>query len=240
MEIPPPVTPRPFEWSGPPSIDSAGLDPLSVWSVDLARVPADDSAALALLSADERVRHERFRQVDDRRRFLWGRATLRYLLGPTLGQPPAAVRFAFNDHGKPSLESANAGGPPLHFNVAHSGRLIVLAFHRFAPVGIDVEHVRDDFDWGPVACRFFGAGRTQRWQALDPVAARRQFFRAWTRREAELKAIGIGLADAAPAGDSIDLDARPLSLPSGYEGAVCVSNRSHLARSARGAARAIG
>ncbi len=143
---------------------------------------------LAILSPAERHRHAAYRQRADQERFLVGRAALRRLLGHWLGQPPGAVALEVGPRGKPRCAAAPA------FNVSHSGDWILLAFHDGGEVGVDVERMRPDLDWGPIAQRFFPPDLTAALRALPPAARPGAFLRSWCRLEARLKARGEGLA----------------------------------------------
>ena len=90
--------------------------------------------------------------------------------------------------GKPRL----AGGD-LHFNVSHSGDLVLIGLCRDHPVGVDVEQKRPIANLMQLAERFLSAGDVQR--ILEAEAGQREqaFYKTWTRKEAMAKAIGRGL-----------------------------------------------
>lgn len=137
-----------------------------------------------LLTQEERRRAAAFAFERDRRRFVAARARLRRLLGERLGVAPRAVRILYNPRGKPQL--APGYDRDLRFNLAHSGELAVYAFADGADVGIDVEALREVEDAGDIAARAFSAGERRAWRAFG-------FLYCWTRKEAYLKALGLGL-----------------------------------------------
>lgn len=143
-----------------------------------------------LLSQDERQRAARFHFSEDRERFIASRGILRTLLGTYLERESASLRFQYWDKGKPWLPKA----PDLHFNVAHSGEIIVWAFARDRRVGIDVEEIRTDFSTQEIAERFFSSSERRALGALASSQRHRAFFQCWTRKEAFLKATGDGLS----------------------------------------------
>lgn len=157
--------------------------------LDLDTVP-DIGRLAGLLSAEERDRAARFTRDDDRIRFVAGRGRLRAILGDLVGEDPRALRFATGPNGKPGLEAH----PRLGFNVAHSGRLVALASGRDVEVGIDVERRRSDLDLLSVARGFMAAGELERLTATPAAQRTAAFFRAWTCKEALVKALGTGLA----------------------------------------------
>ncbi len=160
-----------------------------VWCARLDAHAFDLAACRACLSDEERARADRFRVPDAARRFTAARARLRDVLGGYLSIPAKEIRLAVAEGGKPHVP-----GDPLHFSVSHSADLVVLAVGA-APLGVDVEDLRRHVDMMAIARRFFTAEEAA---ALDrlPVAGRaRAFYRLWTRKEAVLKARGVGLAE---------------------------------------------
>jgi 4'-phosphopantetheinyl transferase len=157
-----------------------------------------------VLSPDERARVERFRLAGDRERAIAARGLLRMLLARRLGADPSELEFVHGPRGKPALRHPGA----VRFNVAHSGDLVVWAIARDHDVGVDVERIRPDLDWPPLAARFFGPRERTGLAALAPARRDEGFFACWTRKEAYLKATGFGLGLALDSFSvSVDPDA---------------------------------
>ena len=144
------------------------------------------------LSADERVRAERFYFERDRKRFIVGRGLLRTILGRYLDIKPSRLQFCYQSHGKPVLAEFGAG--KLHFNLSHSQGLALYAVTREQEIGIDIEHVRHIPEADEIVKRFFSARENAVFKALPANQKPQAFFNCWTRKEAYLKAIGDGLA----------------------------------------------
>lgn len=207
-----PVQPR----SSPPLVPGE----VHVWRLDLGpdvAVPAEPG----ILSGDERARAARFHRPADRAQSITSRAALRELLAGYIGSAPAALRFTPGPHGKPALERKFAAAAP-GFNVAHSGRLVLLAFSA-CDVGVDVEEVRTGVEVEALARRFFSANEADALAAAPPSERDRVFFRIWTRKEAFLKAYGTGLSSALTAFTTTTLSGAPLAsirttggLPAGF------------------------
>ncbi len=167
-------------------------------------------AALALIvDADERTRAACYRFARDRRRFIVRRARLRLALGAYLGVAPQALVFTENVYGKPILP----GGP--HFSLSHAGDRMMLAVSD-DDVGCDLERLDDELDWRPIADGLFTPGECAALAALVAPTARRGFFACWTRKEAFVKALGLGLSYPLAAFD-VSVGAQA-SLQSGGEG----------------------
>ncbi len=147
---------------------------------------------LALLSEPERQRSAAYRREEDRERFVLGRAMTRLLCARVANRPPADVAISLGPQGKPCFE----GSARLHFNVAHSGDWVVLAWSESGPVGVDVERVRQN----PAMPSTGLAERVlapEELAALESVPREKRpwtFARIWVRKEAVVKAEGSGIA----------------------------------------------
>ncbi|MBA3896522.1 MAG: 4'-phosphopantetheinyl transferase superfamily protein [Sphingomonadaceae bacterium] len=184
----------------------------------------DESTLLALtemLGADERIRAAHFRFARDRRRFVARRARLRQRLGAWVGRAPERLVFGASSHGKPTL----AGGP--HFSLSHSAEAMMLAIGD-GEIGCDIERIDDDLDWRPLAEAFFTNAERAGLAALSRMAARRAFFACWVRKEAFVKALGIGLSWPLGAFD-VAVGPRPAIVSGGAGWAIAAAPRTGFA-----------
>ena len=162
---------------------------IHIWTVPLVVDPAELDRLRGLLSAPERERAARYLHAPSREQFTVTRARLRLLLGRYLGTEPACVEFGTSNTGKPTLP-----GTGLSFNVSHTQGLALIAVAAGREVGVDVERVRTQPTHLDMATRYFTPGESRRLNALPPTESERAFFHVWTRKEAFLKAIGLGLS----------------------------------------------
>jgi len=184
----------------PPDLQIAPGE-VHVWAAGLALPPRQLAELEVVLDEAERGRAGRFVQPVHRDRFIAAHGYLRRLLGRSLQMEPREIQFIAGAQGKPAI----AGG--LEFNLAHSGDIALIALARDRAVGVDVEQVRAMPDAEGISGRFFSTGEQAALAAL-PVAVRQAaFFNIWTRKEAFIKAIGLGL--------SFPLDAFTVSLGAG-------------------------
>ena len=102
----------------------------------------------------------------------------------------------------------------IHFNLAHSGDLALLAITRVGPVGIDVERIREVKDAADLVARFFCARENELFQRLPAIEKPGAFFNLWTRKEALLKATGEGIGKALSEVEVSFLPGEPASLVS--------------------------
>jgi 4'-phosphopantetheinyl transferase len=147
-----------------------------------------------VLSADERARRARLRRAEDRDRFTVGCALLRVIVGGLTAVAPSAVALdrtcpdCDRPHGKPIPR--DAGG--LQCSVSHSGDRVVVAVHRGAAIGVDVERVPASLE-DALVVRVLRADERAALDRLDALDRRWGFATYWTRKEAILKATGQGL-----------------------------------------------
>ncbi len=161
---------------------------VDVWHADLKALPAGEGPR-ALLGAEERARAEAFRFDRDRAAFVARRAWYRTMLGAYLECSPRDLEFTTWGNGKPRL--AESG---LHFNTSHSHGRALLAVTRDCEVGVDVEWCGRDLDIMPLVGRFFAPAEVAVFDGLAEAERRALFFRAWTCKEAYIKALAMGLS----------------------------------------------
>jgi 4'-phosphopantetheinyl transferase len=181
---------------------------LHVWSRRLDVKMGIESRLMNLLSADEVARAKRFVFPRDRRRFVVARATLRLLLANYLGVEAHEIAFAYTRLGKPFLvQPENAR--EMHFSVSHAHELAVYVVAK-AAVGIDIEWLRPLPRLRELANTVLSAAERARLFDLESAEQVLGFLNAWTRKEAYLKARGIGLM-APP--DCFDVSLEPQAPP---------------------------
>ncbi|MFF8730100.1 4'-phosphopantetheinyl transferase family protein [Streptomyces sp. NPDC015171] len=170
--------------------------PVQVW---WARLSEDRTALAGLLDPVERGRHEATADPLNRQQFLVGCALSRLVLGRLLGVPAADVPLrrvcprCGGPHGRVTLDPAADPRGEISFSISHSGPTVGLAVCRGAEVGLDVERVENAPDVDLVAPRVLSAAELAVLRALAPDRRPGALLRYWTRKEAVLKALGIGL-----------------------------------------------
>jgi len=173
-----------------PSGPSINTGVVHVWAWDYACAVSDLNRYIALLSPDECFRMQRFRFEKDRARYGVSHAILRILLGRYLGVQPSSVSFDQNEFGKPSLAQALVASE-LTFNLSYTDRVGLLAIAAGLAIGVDIEEVRR-VECGAVE-RFFSTREQSSLATLTGADWLEGFYNCWTRKEAILKAEGLGL-----------------------------------------------
>lgn len=166
---------------------------LHVWRIALALDETLANACWATLAEDEKARATRFFFAADRQRFVIARGALRHILARYLGVEPAALRFTYNPYGKPALLAVTPT-TPLTFNLSHSGELALLAVTRYAAVGIDIEQQKSGLAFLEMAAQQFAPLEYETLQSLPAALQAAAFYRGWVRKEAFIKAVGLGLS----------------------------------------------
>jgi 4'-phosphopantetheinyl transferase len=172
---------------------SLAIDEIHVWTARLTDDPHASAGLMASLSAAERTRAAQLSFMHDRVRYIQAHGMVRQILGNYLDADPSMLSFARNRHGKPYLLRLGHD-PNLEFNLSHSGDCCMLAVRLDRQVGIDVEKVRDLPQAMAIAKSYLNPAETSLLAALSETARRDSFFALWTRKEAMVKALGVGLA----------------------------------------------
>lgn len=181
-------------WRLPSSTFKLPKNDIHVWYASLNQPLASFERLALLLSVDEQARAKRFYFEKDRTRYASGRGILRSILGHYLNVEPQHIQLCYGEYGKPSLEKRYAE-TALNFNISHSNDLALYAIARGKSVGIDLEHIREIADMDQVVKKFFAEKEQATFYNLHPNERREAFFKVWTRKEAYLKAIGVGLSE---------------------------------------------
>ncbi|MFE6223076.1 4'-phosphopantetheinyl transferase family protein [Streptomyces sp. NPDC057854] len=195
-----------------PDAGPAGTD-VDLWQLrvnDLAEDDLDPSE----LDAEERVRLANPLRVADRLRYGVAHIALRRLLAPRLGVAPADVAYRREPcpgcaglHGRPAVD-----GPPgaPHFSLSHSGDVVLIGIAA-RTVGVDVETFPQATTVREVTPALHPRERAE---IADAGHAPEAFARVWSRKEAYLKGLGIGMARSLAKDYLGERD--PAALPAGW------------------------
>jgi 4'-phosphopantetheinyl transferase len=179
-----------------------------IWWANLDQPPQIVQELEETLSAAELARAKKFAFQRDRSRFVVSHGILRKIFGRYLNTDPAQLEFCHQTWGKPYL-SGKFEGSGIRFNFSHAQNMGLYAFTCKREVGVDVEFIRPLPDLDRIASKYFS---TNEYPDLDRIASKyfstneyhllmtmpecqrvQAFFDCWTRKEAYLKALGVGL-----------------------------------------------
>ena len=163
-----------------------------IWKVSF-NLPDNVILTLKNLLSDEEInRAERFRFHHLRRRYIVFHSTLKKILGRYLGLKEEEISFEQGPHGKPAvLEELNSEN--IRFNMSKSSETGVYAFMLQGELGIDIENIRPFPNMNAIVERHFSENETCVYEELPNEEKLDWFYTIWTRKEALLKAIGLGL-----------------------------------------------
>lgn len=162
-----------------------------------------------LLDESELARNARFQSQADRDRHLLGRAMAKLALADLVDCAPEKISFDLRCRSCEEKErtGARAGDEEAHgkphpsgpargweISVSHSGEWVVLALAEGVPVGVDVERVSPARDLEGLAGYTLADAERDEWQRWDRDHRIDAFFGYWARKEALLKATGLGLS----------------------------------------------
>ena len=168
-------------------------DEIHVWKINLDELCSQISHLQTFLSEDEKQRAGRYHFQKDAFRFIAARASLRILLARYVNASPKQIDFDYSEYGKPYV-SRESSDLMINFNISHSERLALIAFGMQEEIGVDIEMHREDFATFDIAQRFFSAVELESLLNLTKLEFKQAFFNCWTRKEAYIKAKGLGLS----------------------------------------------
>lgn len=151
---------------------------------------SDQPEQLSLFSGEELQMAQKFKNPTQ---WMKSRLFLRKLLSQYLQLPPQQIEFTYGKQGKPTLSHLIQSNPPLLFNVSHSNHLLICGVTASADLGVDIEYQGKERPFDELAKRFFPDAETQDIQASTGEHKNTRFYTIWTKKEALLKGIGVGL-----------------------------------------------
>jgi len=168
-----------------------GPEEIHIW---IAKFQPEDNVSgrtVSILSPAELKRAEAFRFSEDRMRYIQAHSVLRRILSSYSGSDPESLEYETNAHGKPYLK----GSHRIFFNLSHTRDMMAVAVSAEKEIGVDIEKQDDMDDMDGVARQFMSNEELQWMEKLRHDFRKRFFYLCWVRKEALLKAVGIGLGD---------------------------------------------
>lgn len=172
------------------AIDTLGA-PLALWMISNWSRP--DLRHRALLSAAELERAGQLRAAQLRDRYVMAHAACYLVVGTTFAIPSRLQRIGYGDRGKPMF----IFHPDIQFSLSYCDEGFVIGVARNVIIGVDVERVRTIEDAAELAELHYAPSERSALgvrQLVDTDYDCR-FLQVWTRKEACLKAAGLGIAD---------------------------------------------
>ncbi len=161
---------------------------IAVWTIDLPKFYDLADSYILLLSQIEKEIANRFLFPHLRNHYLISHGIMRKLIASYLDQDPTQIEIKKTSFGKPFIANQS-----LSFNLSHSQDYAMIAFAFEREVGIDIEYKRKEIVEDDLARSILSFSEFKKYQELSLLQKIDYFFIQWTRKEAFLKALGIGL-----------------------------------------------
>lgn len=163
---------------------------LQIWYADLTSSQHNIENLHDILDQTEKNRVANFSNKILKRNYIVTRGILRIILSKYLQIPPTEIQLTYNKYGKPKCAYTRE----LNFNLSHSGNFVIYTFTLDYKVGVDLEFIRHIKNSQKIAKRFFSEEENTELNALPENKYQDAFFHCWTRKEAFIKALGVGLS----------------------------------------------
>jgi len=158
---------------------------LRLWVVDLDLYARKET--LDGLSETELARAKKMVRARDSMRYLVSRHALRRILSTEIGHDQ--IHIETDEIGKPRL----AADESPQFNLSHSENFALIGLCKWHAIGVDIEVIRPIGGADELVRSHFSGSEQLEWSRAPSQLRDHVFMTYWTRKEACLKALGVGL-----------------------------------------------
>ena len=142
------------------------------------------------LDIQESTQANKFSNSLLKNRYIIAHGRLREVLASYLNTPAERLIFDKYPHGKPYLMEY----PELSFNLSHTGNFMAVAVAKCCQLGVDIEQINPRSSFSALVKRCFSEREADYWKHLSESEQIQQFYQFWTRKEAFVKATGLGIS----------------------------------------------
>lgn len=147
-----------------------------------------------VLSKEELLRSQKFKVKKVQEEFIVGRGILKKILGRYLNRSANEIELDYEAMGKPKLtENLQNICPEIAFNLSHSHGFALYGITSNAYLGVDIEHRDRELNFEELAHRFLSPTEALEIKNAQELDKKKCFYTIWTKKEALLKALGVGL-----------------------------------------------
>jgi 4'-phosphopantetheinyl transferase len=212
-----------------PPGNQQGSDVITVAVAELAPWSSWLPQAEELLSGPEAQRAARQRRPSDRDGLILAYALHRLFLARLLDLETTQVPLQRDALGCPRLV-----GLPMETSLSHTSDAVAFAFSRSGPVGVDIEAGHRAEVMAELAERICHHDEVAQLASLSTADRNTALLRLWVRKEAYLKAAGVGLVCemsefAAPEGATLELAIAAGHLPGEVQTKILATLPGYLA-----------
>lgn len=167
------------------------MNSIDIWEIDINDAHYQRCKNyLNLLSAEELTKAKSFKWRKDYIRYIISHISLKMLIKKYTDLPVNKILFKKNIYGKPSLICNS-----IFFNISHTYNKSIIALTSECEIGIDIEYVNNNFNIDEIINYSLAPPEKEKLLLLPIKARIKEFLSLWTRKEALLKAMGIGIGD---------------------------------------------
>ena len=157
----------------------------------------DFKSFLRLLPVIEHNKILSYYKIEDQLRAFASSLLKYYYLAKCLNLNPAQIKINYTPDGKPYLDLL---GCNLKFNISHSGEYVIMAITDNLEVGVDIEEIDLTSIYQDVMKLIFSSAETSQVKSLT------DFYHMFGKKEAYLKALGIGFGADLITAPELNLD----------------------------------
>jgi len=170
-----------------PLLESSALH---LFKIDLQKLKNSNAKKLFHYLTDlERNRIEQYRFERDQLCFGIARAAVKLIFEKQLKLDKTQFSIEIQEYGKPCIQN-NRG---LHFNISHSGNIILIGIAFHYEMGVDVEVKNNEIDHIDLSKSVFSLDEHAELKILEKNRVVEGFYNCWSMKESFIKALGLGL-----------------------------------------------
>ena len=162
---------------------------IDFWHSSLETTPEKYQQDWLILDDEEKIRAAKFKNAVLQQRYVSAHGQLRRILAQYLEVSPASLFFLKTARGKPYL--ADYSG--LDFNLSHTSEDMAVAVAKNCQIGVDIEQCKHRGNLADLVNRCFAEPEAAYWHQLPKDLQQKAFYQFWTRKEAFVKATGLGI-----------------------------------------------
>lgn len=153
------------------------------------KLPAkEDLSIWNLLYKKEKVRADAFKNLLAKKEYIYARLLSRFLIRTYRDSLSEEITYNYNSYNKPSSEG-------IEFNISHSDGLLAIVLHPSSVLGIDIQKEKKIPNLDRISKNVFNQEELVLLdEEPDDYKKLQVFFNLWTRKEALMKALGIGFS----------------------------------------------
>jgi 4'-phosphopantetheinyl transferase len=162
---------------------------IDFWYSSLETTPEQYQLDWQILDDEEKIRAAKFKNAVLQQRYVSAHGQLRLILAQYLEVSPASLLFLKTARGKPYL----ADYSELAFNLSHTSDDMAVAVAKNCQIGVDIEQCKQRLNLADLVHRCFAEPESAYWHQLPKDLQQKAFYQFWTRKEAFVKATGLGI-----------------------------------------------